>query len=120
MPSWPLALPDRPSLAGFTFTAPDTIISSQPDVGPRMTRQRVTDSLSPISLSLPPITLAQRDALVTFYKIDCKGGALTVQWAKLSEHTGGGTGNFLFTAPPQFSPLGRGLWAASLQMERKP
>lgn len=120
MPVWQSPLPDVPLLSGFSVSDPDVAVRDQPDIGPPLTRRRVTDNVRPIQCGVKVPSLAIKDAISTFYRSDCLGGTLTVTWAKLAEHTGGGTPSFLFVGPPQYTPAGKGVWIANMQFWRLP
>ena len=120
MPAFPVSLPQAPLLGGFSHTERETVIRAPVSFGPPQTRQRFTAALQPISCTTKALTLAQKEALRTFFRVDLKGGALTFTWPALALHTGGGVANFEIVAPPEFTPLGLGMWRASLQLVRLP
>lgn len=121
MATWPVSLPAYPLLAGFTVGAPDTVVRSDPSVGPPLVRQRATAGVRPVQCTVKVGTTALKDALDEFFRVDCAGGALPFEWAGLSASTGGGSGAlFLFAAPPDYAPEGATRWRIALQLLRLP
>lgn len=71
---WPVTLP-RNFIAGYTDGFPDTTISTDPDIGPPITRRRSTAGVRPLSGSMR-MTRAQLATLKTFFEVTIEGGAL--------------------------------------------
>lgn len=120
MAVWPAEFPQVPLLNGFSDQPGDGSIRNEPDYGPPLTRRRTSATIRQIQCEVVPFTLTSKDALDAWFKTDLAEGSLPFTWAKLSEHTGGGAGEFRFTGPPQYSPLGLGRWRASLTLIRDP
>lgn len=120
MATWPVSLPTHPLMAGFVLGAPDTVVRSNPSVGPPLVRRRATAGVRPVQCALKVGSTALKDALDAFFRDDCADGALSFEWAGLSAVTGGGTAQFLFAAPPEYAPEGATRWRISLNLLRLP
>lgn len=67
MPDWPLTLPQRPLIQGFSRTPGPAVLRSAMEVGPEKVRQRTTAVADPMACTFR-MTSAQLATFETFYK----------------------------------------------------
>lgn len=118
MATWPADLPQRAMARGFQEKQPDLVVRTQMDVGPAKARRRATDGVTTFQMTLPPLTYAQAQSLVSFWKGACAGGALWFDWLHPRLETGA---RFRFVKPPVLTHIpGAALWDVSLELEMLP
>lgn len=109
---WPASLPQVPLLRGFSQVPNDNVIRTAMSYGPPKQRKRVTNDLYSVSIALV-LTPAQMATLDNFYK---DTGAQPFNWKNFQDDPKT-TAVYLFTAPPMPTPVGRGFWRVTLQLE---
>jgi hypothetical protein len=116
-PTWPVSLPQRPLVQGFSEQAPDTLIRTQMEAGPPKVRRRFTAGIRTMGLQLH-LTSEQVETLDGFHDATLQGGALAFDW--VHPRTGSAI-TCRFAEPPGYAPIARGrLWTASLKLEILP
>lgn len=78
--AWPDTLPLRPSGRQFSETAQDSRAIFEPDVGPAITRPRITEQIVMQEVVFPPVETALVETLRTFYGTTLKQGSLPFIW----------------------------------------
>lgn len=73
--AWPAGLPQHVLVDGYNEGEAKTNISTQPDIGPPITRTRTTAGPRPLAFSLL-LTGADLGTLLTFYRTTLANGAL--------------------------------------------
>jgi len=120
-PAWPQSLPQKPLLNGLAEQAPNTLLRSNMETGPAKVRRRYTAGVRKFPVSFV-LTEAQVATMDTFLQETLLGGALKFDW--LHPRTGAAV---TFRIIPEseetlntYTPLGRGYWSTSLQVEALP
>lgn len=80
MPSWPGALPQAPSVDGFSKKLRNNTITTQTAQGYQRRRRRFTGKIHDVLITLPPITTTQLAAFNTFYNDTLETGTLEFDW----------------------------------------
>lgn len=75
MATWPVAVPTSCAIDSLVEQDDDMLARFQPDVGTEKLRQRTNLIVQPITYT-KVMTLTQWDALLSFYRTDCKNGSL--------------------------------------------
>ena len=72
---WPVGLPQKILIGGYSEGVGDGLIEYQPDAGPTISRRRSTAAARPLNMSFE-LTSAQLAILRTFYDTTLIGGSL--------------------------------------------
>ncbi|KGT75791.1 hypothetical protein MA20_31840 [Bradyrhizobium japonicum] len=73
--AWPVSLPQKFLVDGFSEQLGDGVLEYAPDAGPTLTRRRSTAAPRPLSGNME-MTSAQLAALKTFYEVTIINGSL--------------------------------------------
>ena len=106
---YPASLLQAPVRASFADAAPETVIRSQNDSGPRKARQRYTAAERPLSCTVLLRSQAEKDLLDNWFQFTLAGGALPFAWPALGLVLG--ERNLLNKG--SFADLQRGLWTGA-------
>ena len=117
MPTWPATVPLL-LRDDFGEETPNNDLRRKTDIGPDKVRRRTTANPRAVSGRIAMADLATKNALETFYA--SVSTAVGWDWAALAAFTGGGTPQFRFTRPPQYSKRGTLGWFAAVSIERLP
>lgn len=119
MPNWPSTLPQSPINEGLRYVGQDAVIRTTMEAGPQKRRARYTATGEEVSMQLPPMPLAQTQALDTFYYVTLGQGVLPFTW-KHFKRVGTPAVDYIFRGPPQYQEVGGGNWIAQLELYRMP
>lgn len=106
---YPASLLQAPLRASFADAAPETVIRSQNDSGPRKARQRYTAAERPLSCTVLLRSQAEKDLLDNWFQYTLAGGALPFVWPAL----GPALGERNLLNKGSFADLQRGLWTGT-------
>ena len=117
MAAWPVDLPQKPLVQGFSETLPNLVTRSPMDIGPAKVRRRSTAGVTQLQCVFR-LSAAQRASLLTFWQTTLAGGSLSYNWV----HPISGAGIVCrIVEPPALAPATGGVaWAASLKIEVLP
>lgn len=118
MAGWPVDLPDRLLVDGYTESPPDTTIRTAMDAGVAKVRRRYTAGARPIAGVLM-LTRDQVDVLDTFYVTTLQGGAQRFQWRHPRKSVYEAV-DIRFVRPPTYEAVEPNVWRASLALEVMP
>jgi hypothetical protein len=111
MPAWPLTLPQRPLLDGFSWGTADGLISTAMDNGPPKVRRRYTAATVPLQC-VWALSYAQVLIMRAFVLDDLAGAALSFTWP--DPLTGDPvTARFDPQRLPSYQPAGPVRWRAA-------
>lgn len=81
MPTWPTAggFPQAPRVLSWKRQYQDIVTEFKPEVGPARLRKRVTGGVYLCQASFV-LSEPQRNTLESFWRVDCKEGALSFLW----------------------------------------
>ncbi len=79
-PVWPVTLPQKPVVGGWSRTPQDNRVVFQPDVGPPIVRRRATVRAHNYEATFPVITDAQLVIFDAFFETDLADGSLHYLW----------------------------------------
>jgi len=107
---YPASLLQAPLRASFADAAPETVIRSQNDSGPRKARQRYTAAERPLSCTVLLRSQAEKDLLDNWFQYTLAGGALPFAWPALGPALGERQlllqGNFLTSSVGNWTAFG--------------
>lgn len=117
--TWPVSLPPRPTLQGYSEELPSTAIRSAMDTGPAKVRRRFTAAAIPFKVRWM-LNASQVEDFRNFFRNDVYDGSLSF----MMEHprTGDST-EFRFDlgqGPPTITPLGNDEYEVSAALEQMP
>lgn len=117
---WPVTLPLRPLVEGFSDAAPNNVLRTNMDVGPAKTRRRSAAAPYPMTVQFS-CTADQANTLYDFANTTLKGGALRFEWT----HPRTGATIECRVVPSdrelvKFAPSGANRWIASFSLEVLP
>jgi hypothetical protein len=75
MATWPASVPTSCNITSLDEQDDDVLARFKPEVGVEKLRQRTNLVIQPITYE-KVLTTTQWDALLSFYRVDCKNGAL--------------------------------------------
>jgi len=81
MPTWPVALPQKPDFGGWTLAPQSNVASFEPEVGPPITRRRASAVNDIYEAKFTLRSDVQRAAWLTFYRTDLVDGTLSFDLA---------------------------------------
>ncbi len=79
-PRWPVTLPQRPVIGGWSRTPQDNRVVFQPDVGPPIVRRRATVRAHDYEATFPTLTDAHLVTFDAFFETDLADGSLHYLW----------------------------------------
>jgi hypothetical protein len=116
-PDWSsMANPPELLLRGYSASGRDMIIRTQMETGYPKARQRTTAAVRPVTGTV----ICDEDQyaeLVAFLEVACAGGALRFDWT--DPHDGAAI-ELRYIPQFQETPIGRGNWEVSLELEVMP
>lgn len=117
---WPVTLPLRPLVEGYSDAAPNNVLRTSVDIGPAKTRRRSAAAPYPITANFV-LTASQAADLDTFANTTLMGGALRFEW----QHPRTGATIECRIVPSdkdlvKFTPEGPLRWRASMTLEVLP
>jgi hypothetical protein len=115
IPNWPGNLPYI-EIAGYASGMEDLLLRSPMEVGPDKVRRRNTAGVRPVNGNLT-VDSAELETLRSFYKDSTLSGAIRFAW---TEPETGNPVEMRFTSPPNWTPLGAGIYKVSLRLEILP
>lgn len=117
MAAWPVDLPQKPLVQGFSETLPTLTVRSPMDTGPAKVRRRSTAGVTQMQCVFR-LTATQRASLLTFWQTTLAGGSLSYNW---THPISGANIVCRIVEPPSLTPAAGGnAWAASLKIEVLP
>ena len=116
MTAWPSSLPDYVLQQGHSEALANVTSRSQMDAGPAKVRRRFTAGPRTVN-AIVRLTTAQTQTLDTFYETTLVGGSLAFDWVLPRTQA---LQSFRFTSPPEYRPVGPGIWDATLKLEAMP
>jgi hypothetical protein len=117
MAVWPLDLPQKPLLQGFSETLPNLTTRTPMDTGPAKVRRRSTAGVTQLQCVFR-LTAAQRASLLTFWQTTLAGGSLSYSW---THPISGAALVCRLIEPPVLTPAAGGVaWAATMKIEVLP
>lgn len=115
MSTWPVTLPQRPLLSGYSQQRPAPVIEAPVD-GPSLSRRRYTAAPMPISLSFV-MSAAQYATWAAFYTSTIASGALPFTATTV---TALGPGEYRIVGSPVEELIDGGKWRISMNWIRLP
>lgn len=117
MPTWnPATMPRLGLVDGYDETDDEALISFDTERGPPRLRKVVSDPGYLVQAQTTPMTLAQRNALLTFYRMDCNRGAATFT---MNDPIDGIAKTWMFESRPAIRLSGN-YFVASLSLRKMP
>ena len=116
MTAWPSSLPDYVLQQGHSEALANVTNRSQMDAGPAKVRRRFTAGPRTVN-AIVRLTTAQTQTLDTFHETTLVGGSLAFDWVLPRTQT---VTSFRFMSPPEYRPVGPGIWDATLKLEAMP
>lgn len=117
MATWPVTLPQEPLIDQYAEVLPDTIIRSEPDVGPSKVRQRISKGVrnTPCKFIMSKAQVAIFD---TFYVTTLYNGSLAFDFTNPRT---GSTDSYRFASVPRYVPASTDAdWIVECQLEILP
>lgn len=114
--TWPSSLPDKALAAGYSESAPETVIRTPMDAGPAKVRRRCTGGVRRITVR-QILTAAQVATLDIFFVEDLAGGSLAFDW--VHPRTQAEVEMRFLSAPKYGEPKGN-YWPVSFELEILP
>lgn len=118
MPAWPGSVPGAPLAGTLAASDRDNVLKGPSDIeGLESRRQRYSAVAADVAFTLV-LSTAQYEALRSFYKDDCAGGALSFTHTDYSLATPA-TKTFHWNAPPQGQAMSApGYWSVQIALVR--
>jgi hypothetical protein len=116
MTAWPSSLPDYVLQQGHNEALANVSMRSQMDAGPAKVRRRFTAGPRMVN-AIVRLTTGQTLTLDTFFETTLVGGSLAFDWVLPRTQA---SRSFRFTSPPEYRPVGPGIWDATLKLEAMP
>jgi hypothetical protein len=117
VPTWPATVPFVFLVDGFSHQPVSNSMKVDPEVGEPLTRQRFTGEIDDVSGTLTTLTTEQVNDLRNFYRYDLKDGSLRFTQ---DDPMIGEAREYLFMAPPRFTPIDGDLWRPQIQLQAMP
>ena len=114
---WPSTLPQMPVADGVSYRPWNNVVRSQMDAGTAKVRRRFTAVGDDVRLAVV-VDKAQAETLDAFYSTTLKT-VLPFTW-KHFRKPGYPACDYRFKSPPEYTPIGGGLWRVELDLERLP
>lgn len=116
---WPTNVTEYADSNSYSERPEQNVVEFAPEVGPPMSRRRSSISSDLLLFSTIPVTSAEYDVLVDFYRNALKDGALTF-FRKHPRNLTGQNIEFKFVEPPQWSAIDGTLGRIALSLRRMP
>lgn len=114
MATWPASLPQTPQLSGYSETPQSQTLRSSMDAGPAKVRRRFTAASRDIPVQYI-LSTTQRETFENWFDADIAAGALAFDWPH-----DGATVEARIRDGYSLTPLGRGRWQLSMDIEVLP
>lgn len=117
--TWPGALPDMPTIAGYAESPPVCVIETPMDVGPRKVRRRTTAGprivQERVMMTTTQLNAASPHGFDAFYVEDTSYGSAEWQWK--NPRTGDDVALAFLLPPPVYHFLGGVNWEVTFVVE---
>jgi hypothetical protein len=118
MPTWPVALPQKPLLSGLARSPKSNVVAFGTEVGPGKQRRRSTARMQVWSLQFS-LTDAQRATFESFFEDDLSDGALAFDWEDPVTESAA-SWKFSVQNPFNLTPRGGARWTLAVNLEKQP
>lgn len=118
MPSWPVTLPSRPIVPGYSRGPAANVIRTEMDAGAPYQRRVTTGAPKPLRCTIV-VTDAQKAIFEDFYDTTLASGSLAFDWV---QHESGAAVQYRFVHPGPWTITPRNeaatSWRIDMQLER--